>query len=127
MTTMTRTELYRLIDTLPDFTLPEMAHFVEFISYKLQRQPTIKEMPTDSDALQTEINAFKEQHSRLKEKYGGQFVAFYQGRLIDTDPTFEALFLRVQAKLGNRTVLIRQVTDSPDELYHFRSPRQVHP
>lgn len=69
--------------------------------------------------LETEIKAFERLHAKLKEQYLGQFVAVHLGQVVDTDVDFEALFLRVNNRFGEKTVLIRQVTDSPNETYNF--------
>jgi hypothetical protein len=38
MSTISRTELHRLIDELPEPIIPEVAQFVEFIQFKLDRE-----------------------------------------------------------------------------------------
>jgi hypothetical protein len=38
MSTISRTELHRLIDELPEPIIPEVAQFVEFIQFKLDKQ-----------------------------------------------------------------------------------------
>lgn len=74
--------------------------------------------------LDAEIAAFERMHPTLKEKYLDQFVAVHDGHVIDSDAEFEPLFLRIQARLGDLPVLMRQVGESPDEEeWHFRSPR----
>lgn len=74
--------------------------------------------------LQKEIQAFEEMHPELYEKHRGQFVAIHQGKVIDSDPEFAALFTRVRAKLGATPVLIRPVTDSPTPT--LRGPSRLH-
>ncbi|MBI1879500.1 MAG: hypothetical protein HYR94_14990 [Chloroflexi bacterium] len=73
--------------------------------------------------LEAEIRAFERMHSELKNRYLGQFVAVYERQVVDSDADFERLFLRVQARFGDLTVLIRQVSALPDEEWYFRSPR----
>ncbi len=67
--------------------------------------------------------AYRKLYPELHDRYLGQVVAIYAGRLVDVDPDFETLYLRVQKQYGNQTVLIRRVGDTPVEEYHFRSPR----
>jgi predicted transcriptional regulator len=76
--------------------------------------------------LEAEIRAFKQMHANLKTSYFGQFVAVYEGQVVDSVSDFESLFLRVQARFGDAPVLIGQVTNSPIEEWHFRSPRLEH-
>ncbi|MBE7474617.1 MAG: hypothetical protein DPW09_41315 [Anaerolineae bacterium] len=38
MSTISRTDLHRLIDELPEPIIPEVAQFVEFIQFKLDRE-----------------------------------------------------------------------------------------
>lgn len=73
--------------------------------------------------LQAETVAFEQLHPQLRTNYLGQFVAVYQGQVVETAEDFESLFLRIQRQYGELPVLIRQVSDSPHETWHFRSPR----
>jgi predicted DNA-binding protein len=73
--------------------------------------------------LDAEISAFERMHPTLKEKYLDQFVAVHDGQVIDSDAEFEPLFLRIQARLGDLAVLMRQVGESPEQEWHFRSLR----
>ena len=73
--------------------------------------------------LEAEIRAFEQMYADLKENYFGQFVAVYQGQVVDADADIEPLFLRIQDSFGDRTVLIRQVGDTPDETYRFHGVR----
>lgn len=40
MSVVRRTDLYRLIDELPEFMLPEVSRFLEFLFFKLGRKPS---------------------------------------------------------------------------------------
>ena len=71
----------------------------------------------DARALAVEERAYQRLYPELHERYPQQYVAIHTGRVVDADPDFEALFLRVQAKLGDRVVLIRQVSDTPTKEY----------
>lgn len=83
----------------------------EYLNYLVEQQ------------LDAEIKAFERMHPDLRAKYVGQFVAIHQGQVVDTDPDFEQLFTRIQSRFGDQTVLIREVGPTPDEEWHFRSPR----
>ena len=77
----------------------------------------------DSQALAKEERAYQRLYPMLRAQYFNQFVAIYDGQLLDSDVDFEELFLRIQQRIGANTVLIRRVTEQPLEEYHFRSPR----
>jgi hypothetical protein len=74
-------------------------------------------------SLESEIQAFEAMHSALIKTHRGQYVAVYRGRVIDADPDFEALYLRVRSQYENDPVLIRPVTREPTETLEIRSPR----
>ena len=71
----------------------------------------------DARALEAEDRAYRQLYPELRQHYPQQYVAIHAGRLVDTDPDFEALFLRVQQQFGDRAVLIRQVGDTPMDVY----------
>ena len=73
--------------------------------------------------LAAEIEAFEQMHAQLKMCYLGQYVAIHKGALVDTDANCEALFLRIQKQYGPLTILIRQVGETPDEIYYFHGTR----
>jgi hypothetical protein len=73
--------------------------------------------------ITAESQAFEAMYPELAANYLGEFVAIHEGRVVDNDADFEALFLRVQARFEQTPVLIRQVTDSPTLDYHARRPR----
>lgn len=73
--------------------------------------------------LKVETTAFNQLYPQLKTSYPDQFVAVYQGQVIDVDENFESLFLRIQAQYGDLPILIRQVTPSLHETWEFRGPR----
>ena len=81
----------------------------------------------DQLKLETESQAFEQMFEQLKARFAHQFVAIHKGKVLDSDPDFEPLFLRVHARLGNASVLIRQVEDAPVQEWHFRGPRLEHP
>ena len=77
----------------------------------------------DAHAIAEEDRAYQRLYPELRERYPQQYVAIYEGRVIDADPDFEELFVRIKKQLSDRIVLMRRVGDSPIEEYHFRSPR----
>lgn len=76
-------------------------------------------------AMLREQAAYRTMHSDLLEKYEGQFVAVYQGQVIDHDANDLELSERVRLKLPSEVVLVRQVLPQPERILYFRSPRLV--
>ena len=74
-------------------------------------------------ALKRETDAFRAMHTELLGKHHGQFVAIYQGQVIDHDDDQLALFMRVDERYPDTPVLIKQVLPESEEVYTFRSPR----
>ena len=74
-------------------------------------------------ALEDEELAYQRLFPELREQYPEQVVAIYDGRVVDVDPDFETLVLRIQQQYGDSAVLIRRIGDTPHEEYRFRSPR----
>jgi predicted DNA-binding protein len=77
----------------------------------------------DRHALAEEEGAYQRLYPELRRQYAQQVVAIYGGRVVDADPDFETLFLRVRQQVGDRAVLMRRVGETPHEEYRFRSPR----
>ena len=75
------------------------------------------------EKLQAEAQAFAQLHLQLVPHYLGQFVAIFEGQLVDNDKDFETLYLRIQKKYKDEVVLIRQVMAKPTIELHGPSPR----
>ncbi len=67
-------------------------------------------------ALQAEDRAFERQKQALLANYEGEFVAMYQGRVVDHDRDVSALCTRVTAKLRDAHYLVKPVTRIPLQL-----------
>ncbi len=77
----------------------------------------------EDQKLKAEIQAFEHMHPQLAKQYLGQFVAVHEGQIIDTDVDFEALFLRLEKRLGDVPVLIRLVSAEPTPELRAPGPR----
>lgn len=88
----------------------------------VQAKPTLYVHP-DRAAMQNEKAAFLAMHARLADEYEGQYVAIYQGQLIDHDQDVLALAERIEHDYSGDVVLITKVVDQADRVLHFRSPR----
>jgi hypothetical protein len=75
--------------------------------------------------LQRESEAFCALHEQLLATHAGEFVAIYDGRLVDYDRDQESLLLRLDTNFPTVPVLIKQVLPDPQETYLIRSPRFV--
>ena len=74
-------------------------------------------------AMKKEIEAYKAMHPELVKKYLGQYVAIYQGQLVDHDADPVALHRRITAQFPHKTVLSRLVHEEAESILHMRSPR----
>jgi len=76
---------------------------------------------TPGKALADEEQAFRRQRAKLLDRYEGQFVAFYQGRIVGHDRDDEELARRLFADLGDRPFYIAKVEREPT-VYELPSP-----
>ena len=74
-------------------------------------------------AIDREIEAYRQMHQELLQHYKNEYVAVYQGQMIDHDESKLALYLRIQAEYPEIPVLIRQVRPEVDRIINMRSPR----
>lgn len=75
------------------------------------------------DAMEQEVDAFAKMHTDLWEKYPQQFVAIYQGQVVDHDGDEWALLHRIDEKYPDEVVMIDQVKPTFERKIVFRSPR----
>ena len=78
------------------------------------------------EAIRQETAVFRAMHSQLLQTHIGEYVAIFQGKMIDSDFDQLLLYQRIFKKYANKPILIKKVTASPDEVYTFRSPRIAH-
>jgi hypothetical protein len=74
-------------------------------------------------AMAREEIAYRTMHAELYAKYPDQYVAIYQGEVVDRDTDLEAICDRVDEKYPNEVVLIKRVLSTSEETFVFRSPR----
>jgi len=86
------------------------------------RFPSYPENP-DRLLMKREIAAYKTIHSDLVQDYLGQYVAVYQGKLVDNDLDPVALHKRVIANYPDQVVLSRKVQVDSEPVLYMRSPR----
>ncbi len=72
--------------------------------------------------LESEVEAM---HPELMAHYAGQYVAIYQGQLIDHDQDEIALLSRLDDQYPDEVVLMKKVRPLPEPELRHRSPRLV--
>ena len=97
----------------------------EALAQGLAPNPVYPAMPSPEDeaAMAEEISAYEAMHSHLLATHAGQFVALFQGHLIDHDPDETALIRRLDAAYPAKVVLVRRVEPLPERELRIRSPR----
>ncbi len=78
-----------------------------------------------SDPMERKIAAFQQIHASLLKRYRGEYVAIYQGQLVDHDNDKVALLERIEQTYPNKFVLMRPVQEQPEREFYFRSPRYI--
>lgn len=79
----------------------------------------------EADAMDREVAAYEALHAKLWAKYPDQFVAIYEGQVIDADVDEWQLLARLETSHPDDVVLVRQVKpELPGDIV-FRSPRFV--
>ena len=74
-------------------------------------------------ALRREKEAFLALYPALRDEYKGQFVAIYQGQLIDHDVNYSHLYERLHTLYPNQIMWISQIQESALPDIVMRSPR----
>ena len=67
--------------------------------------------------LLVEMERYRVLHPQIVEQYEGQYVAVYQGEVVDHDEDTGVLFKRVYERYGDLPVLIVRVTREPDQVF----------
>ena len=62
-------------------------------------------------------------HGELVEQYLGQYVAIYNGQLVDHDADPMILLTRIRSKYPNQVILRRKVERMPERELRVRHPR----
>ena len=84
--------------------------------------PPTQTKPAGTDELLVaEQRAFERQKTQLLRRYEGQFVVFYQGRVVAHGSDDEALAARMFVKLGDVPFWIARVEKRPT-VYDLPSP-----
>ena len=76
--------------------------------------------------IMQEQAAFERMKPELLKTHKGKWVAIHNGELVDSDDDDKTLAKRVYGKFGYRTILMTQVTETP-QVYTFDSPELAQP
>lgn len=125
--------LSELVEALPPDVQEAVRDFVEFLLAKRgQRSDSNKALDEERNpfpvdprrpVLLREVEAYHRLHPELRDRYKGQYVAIFEGRLVDHDQDAEALLERTLVRFPGQIVLQRKVEDTPEVVLQFRSPR----
>ncbi|VAW40164.1 hypothetical protein MNBD_CHLOROFLEXI01-415 [hydrothermal vent metagenome] len=81
------------------------------------------EVDDEETAVSREMRAYLTLHPMLKEKYLGQHVAIFNGKLIDADKEYSALYQRIDERYPDQFVWLATVEEEAIPTLVFRSPR----
>ncbi len=81
------------------------------------------DVTNEDAAVDREMQAYINLHPMLKEKYLGQHVAIFGGKLIDIDKDYGVLYERIDAQYPDQFVWLSTVEEEPMPTLLFRSPR----
>jgi uncharacterized iron-regulated protein len=81
--------------------------------------------PSDAQVatMTQEEAAYQAMHAELVCSHLGDYVAIYQGQLVDHDADELHLLRRLDTAYPNKVVLMKQVRTTPQIELHHRSPR----
>ena len=97
----------------------------EVLTEKLRFNIPIFPIHKNRPLMEREIAAYEAMHAELWQKYSNQYVAIYQGQVVDHDVDIMALVKRKRQQYTDKVVLIRQVLPELPKPLMFRSPRFV--
>lgn len=81
--------------------------------------------PSDEQLMAREEAAYQAMYEELKTKYADEYVAIFNGQLIDHDSDELALLRRLDAQYPGDIVLMRKVLTKPEPDIRLRSPRLI--
>jgi hypothetical protein len=84
----------------------------------------LKEREPGEEPLAAEERAYCKKRARLLQRYQGQFVALYQGRVVGHGPSDEDLARQMFEKFGDAPFFIQRVEKEPT-VYEVPSPEVV--
>lgn len=95
----------------------------DVVAEALERGLPLLETPDAPAGWEVEAEAFAQMYPTWRADYTGEYVAVYQGRLIDHDAAFGPLLERINLQYPGEFVLIRPIRDEVEIVYERRSIR----
>ena len=77
----------------------------------------------EQEAIHDETEAFWAMHEQLRGQYAGQYIAVYQGAVVDHDGDVSRLEQRIRERFGLLPVLIAPVEPAPPRELRWRGGR----
>ena len=112
--------IYHEVEQLAQETQRTVDHVLEEIV--IRSFPPLYVSP-DRPKMLREVAAFEAMHAELWEKYPNEFVAVYQGKVIDHDLDEIVLIDRVRAIYPDEVIMVDKVLPQLQREIVFRSPR----
>ena len=75
--------------------------------------------------IKADTDAWYRMPAEIRQQYKGQFVAIYQGKIVDTDLDRMTLYFRIRERFGREPVVILEGGDQPMPVYYVHSVRQA--
>lgn len=75
----------------------------------------------DRSRIKAEAEAYPVIHAELVKQYLHQYVAIYNGQLVDHDEDFQQLHIRIRQRFGRQPVLLRRVETQAERHLSFPS------
>ncbi|MEZ4706548.1 MAG: DUF5678 domain-containing protein [Caldilineaceae bacterium] len=104
-------EIMTVIERILEEGLPETADEAQWV-----------DLSEPDPHVEAEMRAYLALYPHLKERYGGQYVAIYEGQLVDHDADFDILYDRIDGAYPNQFVWISKIGEEPLETFTVRSP-----
>lgn len=95
--------------------------FVDAIRERFEPFP----LDEQHDQMQREIAAYQQLHPMLVQTHLGDYVAVYQGKVVDYSTELDEIADRIDENYPDQVVLVRQVQSTPNPVLRFRSPRLI--
>jgi hypothetical protein len=68
----------------------------------------------DRRKISMESQIYRQKHTELKKQYLGQYIAMYEGQVVDHDSNFATLHQRVRQQFGHTPVMITLVEETAE-------------
>ena len=77
----------------------------------------------ERDRISAEMDIYRQRHSELKIRYGGEYIAMHEGEVVDHDVDMNKLWQRIRRRFGRTPVMITLVGESPERTFVRRGFR----